>query len=72
MEDPTPANFLERLLQQPMHMNCQEMTLDMVILTHLEANRHCFEGQYLSINYWFHGHRVYKSIYLPILSCRGT
>lgn len=50
-------------------MNC----LDLLILSHLEANRCCFdgkEGSRFSINYWFKGYKVCKSTYL-FLYCVG-
>lgn len=51
-------------------MNCREMAkdeLDLVILTHLQANRRCFEdqgGSRVCINYWFLGYKVCKTTYL--------
>lgn len=57
-------------------MNCLEMMKKEVILFHLEANRHCFdgkEGSRFSINYWFRGYKVCKvckSTYL-FLHCVG-
>ena len=57
-------------------MNSQEMTKkqrDLIILGHLEANRHCFEDKEqsrFSITYWFHGYKVCKMTYL-FLHCVG-
>ena len=51
-------------------MNCREMSkeeLDLVILSHLEASRRCFEdegGSHTCINYWFHGYKVCRATYL--------